>query len=70
MPYYGRRPCHSRFAEWDEGWLEDWPLVPELQVEAPEPEPTGLVDHLGNDIVRLPEQIGFLTAGNAKPKGK
>ena len=58
MPrYVTRRPR----ADDRDPWEIDVPLLPAISVDQTEPQPIGLMDKNGNDIVRLPGPIGFLT---------
>lgn len=53
--YLARQPV----AWWQ--YLPDDPVAPaQVVVTPPEPVNTGLVDHHGTPIWRMPEQIGFL----------
>lgn len=60
MPRYGTR-CGDYVADW---WFAT-PLLPAVQAPETKPVETGLVDHRGHAIVRLPEPVGF-----HKPKGR
>ncbi len=40
-------------------WLEDEPLLPNLDVDNRDPVDTRLLDRLGRKIYRLPNPIGF-----------
>ena len=54
--YTVRRPR----AVWFDGWSDDGPIVTQISVDSAEPEPIGILDPDGNDIVRLPDPIGFV----------
>ena len=45
---------------------EDAPLLPSLTVDYTDAEFTGLLDKQGNEIVRLPERMGFIHANETK----
>ena len=44
---------------------DDDPLLPSLNVDYSGAEPTGLIDQHGNEIVKLPERMGFIDADEA-----
>ena len=57
------RMCHDDFAEWSSDEIRHGSI--EVHEPKREPEETGLYDHLGNELMRLPEErrpIGFLHA--------
>src|SRR3990167_3994784 len=53
IPRYIRNPPSAH-------WSDDKPLVPDLRVDLSEPQETGLFDHDGNKLFKLPDEIGFL----------
>ena len=53
MPRYIRKPSRAYLSD-------DVPLIPNLQVDLYQPQETGLLDHDGNKLFKLPDEIGFL----------
>lgn len=46
----------------DDPWMTEWkgyPMVPDISVDDATGTPTGLLDHKGNPIYRMPNPIGF-----------
>lgn len=57
MPrYVAKRPAPR---SWWEG-EGDGPVVTHVEVEGPASAATGLLDRDGNELLRLPDRIGFL----------
>jgi hypothetical protein len=57
MPRYIRKP---KARLW---WEEDEPFRPNIQVDLVPPERTGVLDADGVELVKIPDQIGFLRKG-------
>lgn len=47
-------------AVWFEVYGDEAPVVQSLTVDGAEPRPIGILDPDGNDIVRMPDPIGFV----------
>ena len=62
MPKYAKRPAKLQAVIVDPMLSvdEDVPYLPGLTVDLYEPTETGLLDKDGNELVRMPDQIGYV----------
>jgi hypothetical protein len=47
-------------------WMEDVPLIPDIEVPDHRPVKTGLLDSRGRTIRRYPNQMGFHRPGKCR----
>lgn len=54
MPRYAIRPRAIS------GWYDELPMIPSITVYDTDARPTGLLDRDGNEVVALPDPVGFV----------